>query len=167
MHPGVALDRNGLAAAGDRRRLELVVRADLRELTAQTDWTARVFAQRVGLSSNEFRALVLVASPEPTEGRMTATVLRKRMGLSAAAITSLVQRLTDGGYLSRGSHPEDRRLVILLPSEHGTDTVRAFFAGVARGNRGAMADLSDADLAAAHRAFGAMVTAMRGFRAGW
>jgi DNA-binding MarR family transcriptional regulator len=159
------MDRNGISDAASRRQLERLVSADLRELTSQSDWTTRAFAERTQLSTNEFRALVFVVIAETAPGDMTATELRKQMGLSAAAITALVHRLTEAGYLHRDSYPGDRRKVILRPSERGVEAARAFFAGVARDNHAAMADLPDEDLEAAHRTFTAMVEAMKGFRA--
>ena len=157
------MDRNDVGGTADRRRLERMASADLRELTSQSDWTLRAFADRTDLSANELRALVFLQIAEPGSGRMTATALRKRMGLSAAAITALVKRLTEGSYLQRESDPRDRRVVILRATTRGTDAARAFFAGVARDNRLAMADLPDEDLEAAHRTFRAMVEAMRSF----
>jgi len=84
---------------------------------------------------------------------------------SALGISSddLMKRLTEGSYLQRESDPRDRRVVILRATTRGTDAARAFFAGVARDNHLAMADLPDEDLEAAHRTFRAMVEAMRSF----
>ncbi|WP_220100366.1 MarR family winged helix-turn-helix transcriptional regulator [Mycolicibacterium madagascariense] len=159
------MDRHDVTDAARRRHLERLLSADLRELTAQTEWTTREFAERTQLSNNEFRALIFVVVSESTPEEMTATVLRKQMGLSAAAITSLAHRLAEGGFLHKESYPGDRRKVILRPTAHGADAVRGFFAAVARDTHVAMADLPDEDLEAAHRAFAALVEAMKDFRA--
>jgi DNA-binding MarR family transcriptional regulator len=100
-----------------------------------------------------------------TAGRpMTSGDLSQRMGLSGAAITYLVDRLIESGHIRRDSHPADRRKVILRYSEPGLDTARSFFTPLGMHNHTAMKDLSDADLAAAHRVFTALIAAMRRFQ---
>ena len=141
----------GVADETDRGRLERLIIADLRELTSQSDWVARSFAEQNQLSTNEFRALLFVMIAETKGVRLTAGDLRKQMGLSGAAITYLVERMAEIGHLRREADPTDRRKVILRYDERGLAVARA-------------ADLADADLVAAHRAFGAMVGAMQNFR---
>ena len=154
----------GVADETDRGRLERLIVADLRELTSESDWVARTFAEQNQLSANEFRALLFVMIAETKGMRLTAGDLRKQMGLSGAAITYLVERMAEIGHLRREADPTDRRKVILRYDERGLAIARAFFAKLAAHNHGAMADLADADLVAAHRALGAMVGAMQNFR---
>ncbi|MGH3524694.1 MAG: MarR family transcriptional regulator, partial [Mycobacterium sp.] len=66
--------------------------------------------------------------------------------------------------IRRDSHPADRRKVILRYSEPGLDTARAFFTPLGMHTRAAMTHLSDADLAAAHRVFAALIEAMGRFQ---
>jgi DNA-binding MarR family transcriptional regulator len=96
---------------------------------------------------------------------LTAGDLRKRMGMSGAAITYLVERMIASGHLHRESDPADRRKVILRVADHGMDVARSFFTPLGEQTRAALAGLPDADLAAAHRTFAALVDAMRAFRA--
>ena len=86
------------------------------------------------------------------------------MGLSAAAITYLVERMINSGHIRRDTHAEDRRKVILRYSDPGLDIARSFFAPLGTHTRAALNDLPDADLAAAHRVFTALVEAMRHFQ---
>ena len=81
-----------------------------------------------------------------------------------AAITYLVERMIISGHLRRESDPADRRKVILRYAQHGIDVGRAFFGPLADHTHRALADLSDDDLAAAHRVFTAVLAAMGGFR---
>lgn len=155
----------GIGRAIDRHRLEKLLGADLRELTSESDWIVRTFAEQNNVSANEFRALLFVMIAENRGDRLTSGDLRKQMGLSGAAITYLVERMVGTGHLRREADPADRRKVILRYGERGMDVARTFFASLAQHNHGAMAELPDADLEAAHRAFAAMVGAMRGFRA--
>jgi DNA-binding MarR family transcriptional regulator len=151
--------------ATDRLQLERLIGADLRELTSQSDWIARTFAEQNKVSANEFRALLFVMIAETSGVRLTAGDLRKQMGLSGAAITYLVERMAEVGHLRRETDPTDRRKVILRYGEHGLEIARTFFMQLGQHNHGAMADLPDADLQAAHRTFTAMVVAMQDFRA--
>lgn len=157
--------RSGTDHATDRLALERLIGADIRELTSESDWISRAFAEQNNVSANEFRALLFVMISETRGVRMTAGDLRKQMGLSGAAITYLVERMTEVGHLRREADPADRRKVILRYGEHGMELARAFFTSLAQHSHGAMADLPDSDLEAAHRAFAAMVGAMKRFRA--
>ena len=156
--------QQGRAVATDRTDLERLIGADLRRLTSESDWIARTFAEQNNVSANEFRALLFVMIAETTGVRLTAGELRRQMGLSGAAITYLVERMSQTGHLRREVDPSDRRKVILRYGDHGLEIARAFFTKLARHNHGAMAHLSDTELEAAHRTFTAMVDAMKCFR---
>jgi DNA-binding MarR family transcriptional regulator len=153
------------SAGSDREQSERRIEADLRELTSESDWMSRAFAEQNGLSANEFRALLFVMVAETAGTRLTAGDLRKQMGLSGAAITYLVERMTETGHLRREVDPSDRRKVILRYADQGLDVARSFFSRLGEHGRMAMADLPDEDLEAAHRVFGALVSAMRAYRA--
>jgi DNA-binding MarR family transcriptional regulator len=148
----------------DRTALESAVVADVQALSAESDQIGRVFAGVHELSANDFRALMLVMVAENAGTPLTAGELRSRMGLSGAAITYLVERMITSGHLRRVSDPADRRKVILRYAQHGIDVGRAFFGPLADHTHRALADLSDDDLAAAHRVFTAVLAAMGGFR---
>jgi DNA-binding MarR family transcriptional regulator len=70
------------------------------------------------------------------------------------------------GHIRRESDPFDRRKVLLRYEPKGLDQARAFFTPLGSCLRTAMADLSDDDLATAHRAFCALVEGMRLYRDG-
>ena len=74
---------------------------------------------------------------------LTAGELRKRMGMSGAAITYLVERMIASGHFLRDSDPTDRRKVILRVADDGIDVARGFFTPLAEHNRRAMAGLPD------------------------
>ena len=150
--------------ADERAALESQITADLRILTAESEQIGRVFAVAHDVRPTDFRALLHVMVAETTGQPITSGELRHRMGLSGAAITYLVDRMMASGHITRQSHPADRRKVILRYAESGMDTARAFFAPLGLHARTAMADLPDADLAAAHRVFTALIESMRRYR---
>lgn len=148
----------------DRDALEARIAADVRAMNAESDQIGRLFASRHDVAANDFRALLYVMVAE-TEGRpLTAGDLRKRMGLSGAAITYLVERMIASGHFLRESDPADRRKVILRVADHGMTVARGFFTPLAEQTNTALTRLPDADLKAAHRTFTALIDAMRGFR---
>jgi DNA-binding MarR family transcriptional regulator len=150
--------------ADGRAALESQISADLRILTAESEQIGRAFAVMHEVRPTDFRALLHVMVSETSGEPITSGELRQRMGLSGAAITYLVDRMMASGHITRESDPGDRRKVILRYSESGLDTARAFFAPLGMHVRTAMAELSDADLAAAHRVFAALIEAMRRYQ---
>ncbi|OBB72345.1 MarR family winged helix-turn-helix transcriptional regulator [Mycobacterium sp. 852014-52144_SCH5372336] len=136
----------------------------MRAMNAESDEIGRLFASRHDVAANDFRALLHVMVAETEGVPLTAGELRKRMGMSAAAITYLVERMIASGHFRRESDPRDRRKVILRVADHGVDVARGFFTPLGEQTRTALADLSDDELAAAHRTFTALIDAMRQFR---
>src|SRR5918994_2491564 len=148
----------------DRDALESLIAADVRAMNAESDQIGRHFAGRHDVAANDFRALLHIMVAESAGTPLTAGELRKRMGMSGAAITYLVERMIASGHLRRESDPTDRRKVILRVADHGMDVARGFFTPLAEQTRLALAELSDADLRAAHRTFTALIGAMDAFR---
>jgi DNA-binding MarR family transcriptional regulator len=149
----------------DRDALEAMIAADVRAMNAESDQIGRHFAGRHDVSANDFRALLYIMVAESAGTPLTAGELRKRMGMSGAAITYLVERMIASGHLLRESDPTDRRKVVLRVADHGMHVARGFFTPLAEQTRIALARLSDAELRAAHRTFTALVDAMDAFRA--
>lgn len=149
----------------DRAALEAQIVADTRALTAESAQIGHSFAALHALTANDFRALLHVTVAENAGEPLTAGELRKRMGMSGAAITYLVERMITSGHLLRDSDPKDRRKVMLRVSAHGTDVARDFFMPLADHTGHSLAGISDDDLAAAHRVFAALIEAMGAFRA--
>jgi DNA-binding MarR family transcriptional regulator len=147
-----------------RKALESLMSADLREMSTESDQIGRLFAGSQDVRPTDFRALLHIMVAETSGRPMTSGDLSQRMGLSGAAITYLVDRLIESGHIRRDSHPTDRRKVILRHSEPGLDTARSFFTPLGVHCREAMQDLPDADLAAAHRVFAALIAAMQRFQ---
>jgi DNA-binding MarR family transcriptional regulator len=148
----------------DRDAVESLISADLREMSTESDQIGRLFAVSHDVRPTDFRALLHIFVAETAGRAMTSGDLSQRMGLSGAAITYLVDRLIESGHIRRDSHPADRRKVILRYSQPGLDTARSFFNPLGMHTHAALKDLPDADLAAAHRVFTALIAAMRRFQ---
>jgi MarR family transcriptional regulator, organic hydroperoxide resistance regulator len=150
----------------ERTELESLIALDVRALTAESEQIGRSFAVLHRLTANDFRALLHIMVATDAGTPLTAGELRKRMGMSGAAITYLVERMIASGHIRRESDPADRRKVILRYDDAGLVVARAFFTPLSQHTHRALADLPDADLAAAHRVFTAYVEAMRAFQDG-
>jgi DNA-binding MarR family transcriptional regulator len=150
---------------GDRAEIEALIAADVRALTAASDQIGQSFAALHGLTASDFRALLHVTVGQDDGSPLTSGELRSRMGTSGAAITYLVERMLESGHVLRDSDPADRRKVLLRVSDDGMAVARDFFSPLAEHTHQALTDLPDADLAAAHRVFAALVQAMGTFRA--
>lgn len=150
--------------AAGRDALESQIAADLRELSNESDQIGRHFAVSQDVRPTDFRALLHIMIAETAGRPMTSGDLSQRMGLSGAAITYLVDRLIDSGHIRRDSHPADRRKVILRYADPGLETARSFFTPLRLHTQSALTDLPDADLAAAHRVFTALIAAMRHYQ---
>jgi DNA-binding MarR family transcriptional regulator len=150
--------------ASERAELERRLGSDLRRLTADSDGIARSYAAMNDMSFTDFRALVVVSHADSADEELTAGDLRLRMGLSGAAITYQIERMTDAGQLRRQADPRDRRKVILHCTEHGAEIARRFFVDLDDRSRRALEGVSDSDLEAARRAFSALANGMRSFR---
>ena len=143
-----------------RQQLEKLMSADMRAVTAQSDRVGRYFARQHDVSGNDFHALLHVMVAETAGTPLTMAQLRQRMDVSPAAITYLVDRMIDAGHVRRESDPADRRKALLRYEASGMELAHGFFTPLGVHLRAALADLPDEDLAAAHRVFSAMISAM-------
>lgn len=85
------------------------VRALSRELYRQATALAAEIAEGSGLHPTDVRALRLLDSV--VEEPLTAGELGRRLGLSSAAVTGLIDRLEAAGLAERVRDPDDRRRV--------------------------------------------------------
>ncbi|MEU4319408.1 MarR family winged helix-turn-helix transcriptional regulator [Nocardia fluminea] len=151
--------------AADRAQLETGIAQDLRALTAIAEQIGHVFARSNDLRPNDFRALMHVATADAEGTPISAGRLSKVMGISAPAVTYLVERMIESGHLERVPDPADRRRVNLTYTDHGMSVAAGFFGPIGSRTRAALSALPDADLSAAHRVLVSVTTALREFYA--
>jgi MarR family transcriptional regulator, organic hydroperoxide resistance regulator len=149
--------------ATERIRLKALIAADARALAAESDQLGRVFAAVHQVHSSDFRALLYILGAESAGAPLTSGELRHKMGLSAAAITYLVERMINTGHIRRDSDLSDRRKVILRYAGVDRDIAEAFFTPLAAYTDAAVADLADDDLTAGHRVLTALIMATKRF----
>ncbi|WP_063055399.1 MarR family winged helix-turn-helix transcriptional regulator [Nocardia salmonicida] len=148
-----------------RPELETEIARDLRALTAVSEQIGHAFARSHDLRPNDFRALMHVATADAEGSPVSAGQLSRLMGVSAPAVTYLVERMIESGHLERMSDPTDRRRVNLSYTDHGMSVASGFFGPLSARTRAALAALPDADLTAAHRVLVGVTSALREFYA--
>jgi DNA-binding MarR family transcriptional regulator len=104
--------------------------------TAATPQTVTTSLQQFGLARDRMRsALATGARISPAdldaleyleaEGPLTQRQLGERLSLTSGAITMLVDRLEEAGWVRRGPHPSDRRYVLVELSAQALDRAPA------------------------------------------
>jgi DNA-binding MarR family transcriptional regulator len=101
----------------------------------------------------QLRALSLIAAaPNGLSSRELASLL----GVGASAITPLVDRLADHGFVLRHEDPRDRRIARLTATDEGRDALQRLAAGKGDVLREVLSRLSDDELELVVRAFGVL-----------
>jgi DNA-binding MarR family transcriptional regulator len=85
-----------------------------------TAWQLRTPGHLDGVSSTEFRALAMVDA----QGQATMSEVARGLGLTLGATTSVVDRLVEAGFAERRHDVEDRRVVKVVLTPQGVNTVK-------------------------------------------
>lgn len=108
-----------------------------RHTTAELLWGYRT-AQQLGISPTEFATLNLISLEED----VTSGDLSRITGLSPAAVTRMVDRLVERGFVTRRQNPADRRQVHLVRTDAWQTEIEATVEPRRQVMRDAMATLS-------------------------
>lgn len=84
----------------------------LREMISANDAFVDHMRRELSVNSTDLDAMTHLISSGP----LGPTDLAKRLHLSTAAVTTVVDRLEAVGHVSRAQHPTDRRSVVIVPS---------------------------------------------------
>jgi DNA-binding MarR family transcriptional regulator len=152
------------ASPDERGAAEALIVSDVQALSAESDDLGREFSARNALGLNDFRALLHVMVAEADGSPLTQSELGRRIGVSGAAITYLVDRMVASGHLEREAHESDRRKVLLRYADHGSEVARSFFTPLANHTEAALSEFSPSELTIAHHVLMALIEAMRVFR---
>lgn len=140
----------------DRETIDSVIRS-LRRVNLQGSFFGQTVAIRFGLSESDVEALeVLLDSGAATAGRLS-----ELMGLTTGAVTRVIDRLEQAGYVRRAPDPADRRRVVVELIPEKMAALEATMAGL--GDKGAtvIGSYSDAELAVIKDFLGRMADATR------
>ncbi len=98
------VDAGNVSTGAPRKLIELVGR-EVRRMGVQSVLMGRAVADRFGMHPTDLETLDLIVLSEET----TAGDLAKATGLTAGAVTTVVDRLERAGYVVRVADPNDRR----------------------------------------------------------
>lgn len=126
-----------MAEATTPRALALRLRALQR---AERDF-AGATARSLGLGAIDLLALTDLFEAGP----LGPTELGRRLGIGSAAASGLADRLEAAGHVRRESHPDDRRRLVLVPTDHARAEVLEHVAPVARAIEARAAALDPAE----------------------
>jgi len=131
-----------LLSTMNRRDIDSVIRS-LRHVNFQRSFFGQTVAIRFGLSESDVDALELLIDT----GAASAGRLSELMGLTSGAVTRVIDRLEQAGYVRRIPDPADRRRVIVEVVPEKISAVQETMDRV--GDKGAeeIAHYSDAELA--------------------
>lgn len=118
------MDRN--AVADQRERLVEGLRAYGAEFTE----LGRRFATVLGVHATDAFALLEIASAEQRGTPLSPALLGRRIALSSGAMTALLNRLEEGGHITRTRERADRRIVTLRIGDHARTIAEDFFGPV-------------------------------------
>ena len=86
----------------------------LREMSTETIMFHQAVADILGLHITDHKCLDLIHR----YGAMPAGKLAELTGLTTGAITGIIDRLEEAGYVSRTDDPKDRRRIIVEPTKN-------------------------------------------------
>jgi DNA-binding MarR family transcriptional regulator len=126
----------------NRETIDSVIRS-LRRVNLQGSFFGQTVAIRFGLSESDVEALsVLLDTGAATAGRLS-----ELMGLTSGAVTRVIDRLEQAGYVRRVPDPADRRRVIVELIPEKMAAVQATMAQFGEKSASEIARYSDAELA--------------------
>ncbi len=108
--------------------------------------------QTIELTMPQMKTLMLLDA----DGPLSIGQIACRMSFAKPAMSILVEKLVQGGYLQRAEDPEDRRRAIVRLSDKGADIVAALLRGTHTKLRGYLSQMHHDDLVALVQGLSAM-----------
>lgn len=101
----------------------------------------QAIADRVGLNLSEVKCLGKLV-----DGPCTVGVLAEQLGLSSGAVTKMIDKLAQAGYVSREPDLADRRRVVVVGSPDRIAEITALYHGMATALREFLAECTQEQL---------------------
>ncbi|EJL46009.1 transcriptional regulator [Brevibacillus agri] len=83
----------------------------------------QMISEKLGLNATDHKCLDFLYRSGP----VTAGQLAELTGLTTGAVTNVIDRLEQAGYVVRAKDPKDRRKVVVKPTDHGPDNISPLF----------------------------------------
>lgn len=121
--------------------------ARLQVLLRASDLVSRGMARRLGVNMTDLAALTHLLGAQP----MGPAELGALLDLSSASTTALTQRLEAMGHVERRPHPNDRRRLVLEPTDHARQEAFALLVPLLAGMHAVAGTLTPAEQAVVER----------------
>lgn len=113
----------------------------LREILEVSEAFEAHLARQLGVNPTDRQAMEHLIQSGP----LSPTELSARLGMSAAAVTTVIDRLESVGHVSRSRHPRDRRGVIVAPEPRSVQRAMGTLLPMIGAVDGVLDDLDDAE----------------------
>lgn len=101
-----------------------------------------VVANRLGVTDTDVQCLHVLGRHGPT----TPSVLAKHVNLTTGSASRMIDRLVAAGCVRRVADPDDRRRVLIEPTQEGLDRVTAAYSGLIARTRDDLGAFDDEEL---------------------
>ena len=132
----------------------------LRAYQAAEAGVRRRAREALGMGEKDVLALRYLLEAQRAGHPLGPGELARKMGISTASTTTLVDRLTATGHITRQPHPTDRRALVLVPTAEPGDRLQAFLEAAYQRMIDVAAGLTDEEAAAVTGFFTAMTAAL-------
>jgi len=99
---------------------------ELRQNSARAVMFHQLISEKLGLNATDHKCLDYLNRSGP----VTAGQLAQLTGLTTGAVTSVIDRLEQAGYVIRDKDPNDRRRVVVKPAPAGADNISPLFQSI-------------------------------------
>jgi DNA-binding MarR family transcriptional regulator len=120
-----------MSSPNSRQRLVQSVISGLRNLDGELDLMDQAIADALGLNRTDTQAMDIISRGGP----VTPGALAERIGLTAGAVTTVLDRLEAGGWIRRRHDPSDRRRVLVERNETKARRVAHLYSDLQRATR--------------------------------
>ncbi|MEN1990122.1 MULTISPECIES: MarR family winged helix-turn-helix transcriptional regulator [Paenibacillus] len=99
---------------------------ELRQNSARAVMLHQLISEKLGLNATDHKCLDFLNRT----GAVTAGQLAQLTGLTTGAVTNVIDRLEQAGYVTRDKDPNDRRRVVVKPAEGRSAEISPLFQSV-------------------------------------
>ncbi|USG64400.1 MarR family transcriptional regulator [Brevibacillus ruminantium] len=115
---------------------------ELRQNSARAVMFHQLISEKMGLNATDHKCLDFLNRTGP----VTAGQLAQLTGLTTGAITSVIDRLEQAGYVSRDKDPNDRRRVVVKCVPEGSARISPLFQSVSQSTLQIISQYTDEEL---------------------
>ena len=120
-----------MSSANSKQRLVQSVIFGLRDLDGELDLMDQALADALGLNRTDAQCMDIITRAQP----VTPGALAQRIGLTAGAVTTILDRLEAGGWIRRRHDPNDRRRVLVERNEAKARRIAHLYGDLQQGTR--------------------------------